>query len=303
MNAAQVKEKTVLVTGCSSGIGLAAARLLKKSGWNVIPTVRSETDLAMLRAKGFEPVQLDVASSESVNAAADEVLRRFNGQLGAIVNNAGFGLASAVEDMSRDMLRDLFEVHVCGMQELTNRFIPVFRRQGYGRIVNLSSVLGEISLPFAGGYSAAKFAVEALSDALRRELAGSGIGVSIIQPGPIDSQFSVNLAHRMDRYTRNENSVFASFYKEALETRKAGKAHRTAGTFMKPPEAVAREIRRCLERRNPPRRVRITAVACFGAAARRFFPAALLDMMMVWRLKKKLTVNDTEKTDHLPSRK
>ena len=288
MKTAAVKVKTVLVTGCSSGIGLATAHLLKARGWNVIPTARRDDDLEMLRTGGFAPVKLDVANSDSVNAAADEVLRRFNGQLGAIVNNAGFGLTAAVEDLSRDMMRDLFEVHVFGMQELTNRFIPLFRKQGYGRIVNLSSVLGEISLPFAGAYSAAKYSVEALSDALRRELAGSGAGVSIIQPGPIETKFSENLAHRTDRYSKKTDSVFSSFYKEAIETRKTGKAHRTAGAFMKPPEAVAQKILRCLESRHPPIRARVTAVAYFGATVRRILPAAAIDAIMIAKLKKKL---------------
>ena len=281
--------KTVLVTGCSSGIGLATARLLLERGWQVAPTARKAADLEMLRAEGFDPIALDVTDSASIEAAADTVLARFGGQLGAVVNNAGFGLTSAIEDAPRAMLRDIFEVNVFGLQELTNRFIPLFRKQGCGRIVNVSSVLGELSLPFAGVYSASKFAVEALSDALRRELFDSGVAVSIIQPGPIETKFSENLAHRTERYGLNPDSPFTAFYKETIETRKTGTAHRTAGVFMKPPEAVAEKILNCLESPRPPIRARVTAVAYFGAFVRRFVSAATVDRIMISKLKKRMS--------------
>lgn len=283
-----VQLKTVLVTGCSSGIGQATATLLRKHGWHVVPTARKPEDLERLKAGGFEPVRLDVADSASIAAAASEVLHRFDGHLGALVNNAGFGLTTAMEDCSRDMLRDLFEVNFFGLTELTNRFVPVFRRQGYGRIINISSVLGEISIPLTGPYCAAKSALEAATDSMRVELFDSGIGVSLIQPGPIDTKFSRNLAHRTDRFDANPDSIFYSYYKEAIETRKNGTAGRTAEGFMKPPEAVAGKIVQCLEKRRPPRRVRVTAVAHFGAFAHRYFPAALIDAIAVSALRKML---------------
>ncbi|QHI69647.1 SDR family NAD(P)-dependent oxidoreductase [Tichowtungia aerotolerans] len=288
MKTPKVHPKTVLVTGCSSGIGLATAKLLRNRGWQVVPTARKPEDLDMLRRDEFAPVRLDVTDSASIADASAEVMNRFNGQLGALVNNAGFGITAAMEDCSRDMLRAVFEVNLFGMQELTNRFVPVFRKQGYGRIVNVSSVLGELSLPFAGAYSASKFAVEAASDALRRELFDSGVAVSIIQPGPIDSRFSKNLAHRTDEFAGNPTSPFLSFYKEAIETRKNGTAGRTAEGFMKPPEAVAEAVFQCLEKSRPPIRVRVTAPAHFGAFARRFLPAALIDAVAVSKLRKKL---------------
>ncbi len=284
-----IKIKTVLVTGCSSGIGLATAKRLRDGGWQVAPTARKNEDLEMLRAEGFEPIALDVTDSASITAAASEVLERFDGQLGAIVNNAGFGLTSAIEDAPRAMFCDIFEVNVFGLQELTNRFIPVFRKQEYGRIVNVSSVLGELSLPFAGIYSASKFALEAVSDALRRELFDSGVAVSIVQPGPIETKFSKNLAHKTERYPSSPDSPFLSFYKELIETRKNGTAGRTAGAFMKPPEAVAEKIFQTLESPRPKRRVRITVIAHFGAFVRRALPAAWIDSIMVSKLRKKLS--------------
>jgi len=284
-----VQKKTVLVTGCSSGIGLATARLLKENGWQVAPTARKAADLERLRAEGFEPIALDVTDSASITEAVHTVLEQFGGQLGAIINNAGFGLTSAIEDAPREMFRDIFEVNVFGLQELTNRFIPLFRKQGYGRIINVSSVLGELSLPFAGIYSASKFAIEAISDALRRELFDSGVAVSVIQPGPIETKFSENLAHRTDRYPQNPNSPFFSFYKEAIATRKTGKAVRTAERFMLPPEAVAKKVFQCLESPRPPIRVRVTAVAHCGAFARRVLPATWIDALMISKLRKKLS--------------
>lgn len=288
MKAAPVQSKTVLVTGCSSGIGLATARLLHDHGWTVVPTARKPDDLERLRAEGFDPIQLDVTDSASIADASAEVLNRFSGQLGALVNNAGFGLTTAMEDCSRDMYRSVFEVNLFGLQELTNRFIPVFRKQGYGRIVNVSSVLGELSIPLTGPYCAAKSALEAATNSMRCELFDSGIAVSLIQPGPIDTKFSKNLAHRTDRFARNPNSVFYSYYKEAIETRKNGTAGRTAEGFMKPPEAVAEKVVYCLEKRRPPIRARVTIVAHFGAFARRFFPAALIDAIAISKLRKKL---------------
>jgi NAD(P)-dependent dehydrogenase (short-subunit alcohol dehydrogenase family) len=288
MKTAPIKIKTVLVTGCSSGIGLATAKLLRERGWQVAPTARKAEDLEMLRAEGFEPIALDVTNSASIADAATAVLDRFNGQLGALVNNAGFGLTAAMEDCSRDMLRSVFEVNLFGLQELTNRFVPVFRKQGYGRIVNISSVLGELSLPFVGAYSASKFAVEAVSDALRRELFDSGVAVCIIQPGPIETKFSKNLAHRTDEFEANPDSPFFSFYREIIETRKNGAADRTAGRFTKPPEAVAKKVFQCLEKWRPPIRTRITVPAHFGAFAQRFLPAAWVDALMVSQLRKKL---------------
>lgn len=288
MSTATVKSKTVLVTGCSSGIGLATAKLLKENGWRVAPTARKAEDLEMLRIEGFDPIQLDITDSASIAYASNEVLRRFEGQLGALVNNAGFGITAAMEDCSRDMLRSVFEVNLFGLQELTNRFIPIFRKQGTGRIVNISSVLGELSLPFAGAYSASKFAVEAASDALRRELFDSGVSVSIVQPGPIDTKFSKNLAHRTDEFKGNPESPFLSFYKEAIETRKNGTAGRTAEGFMKPPSAVAEAVFQCLEKARPPRRTRVTAPAHFGAFARRFLPVSWIDSFIIRSLKKKL---------------
>lgn len=278
-----VVSKSVLVTGCSSGIGLATTRLLRERGWAVLPTARKPEDIQQLRAEGFNPIQLDVTDSAAIEQTANDVLRLLGGNLGALVNNAGYGQPGAMEDLTRDAMREQFEVNVFGMQELTNQFIPAFRRQGYGRIVNVSSVLGRISIPFSGIYSASKFAVEAMSDAMRIELWNSGVAVSLIEPGPIESAFRKTSKDRaLSQQEHFARSHFENYYREELkaaETRKRFTHH-----FTQPPEAVARKILHALESPRPRRRYPVTAVAHMIEFLRRFVPDGLIDRIMSRRL-------------------
>lgn len=281
-----LQPRTVLVTGCSTGIGAATARCLRDAGWEVLPTARKEPDLAALRADGFEPLSLDLASSASVQAAAEAALDRCRGQLGAVVNNAGFGQSGAVEDIPRAALRDQFEVNLFGMQELTNRLIPVFRKRGQGRIVNVSSVVGRIALPFNGVYSATKFAMEALSDVLRVELSGAGIAVSLIEPGPVVTDFRKTAVLKVEAAVNVEQSAFAALYRAELPRKKANPYRDLA--WSRPPEAVAEKIRHALESPRPRRRYCITVPAYAGAWLRRLAPDALLDAVMIRALRRKL---------------
>ena len=274
-----VHPRSVLITGCSTGIGAATAAVLRERGWQVLPTARREADLERLIADGFKPIALDVSDSGSVHAAAEAARARCGGRLGAVVNNAGFGQPGALEDLSRDVLRRQFEVNVFGLQELTNRLIPGFREQGYGRIVHVGSVLGRVCMPFNACYSASKFAVEALADGLRIELHGSGIAVSLIEPGPIASQFRGTAVARAKDGIDLERSAFGAFYKAALAAGDGGP--RTAGQFELPPESVAAKITHALESRRPRRRYGVTRVAVAVGLARRFFPDALLDAVMI----------------------
>lgn len=274
-----VDPRSVLVTGCSSGIGAATAVVLRGRGWEVLPTARREEDLARLVAAGFEPLPLDLADSVSVGAAAEAARARCGGRLGAVVNNAGFGQPGALEDLPRQTLRRQFEVNVFGLQELTNRLIPGFRAQGYGRIVHVGSVLGRICMPFNACYSASKFAVEALADGLRVELHGSGIAVSLIEPGPIASNFRPTAAARGADGIEMERSAFGELYRQALGRGDLGPP--TAGRFMLPPEAVAAKIAHALESPRPRRRYGVTRVAGWVNLARRFLPDAFLDAAMV----------------------
>lgn len=285
MNLPPVQSRSVLVTGCSSGIGLATARMLRDRGWQVLPTARKAADLDMLRADGFAPLTLDLADADSVNRASAEALERLGGQLGGLVNNAGFGQAGAVEDLTRELLRYQFEANLIGMQDFANRFIPLFRKQGWGRIVNISSVLGRITIPFNGAYSATKYAMESLSDALRIELTGSGIGVSIVEPGPIVSAFRRNAAARAQEVLEGAETRHRAFYEHEIKRR----LHqiKKPDTFTKPPEAVAEKIVHALESHRPRRRYCVTIPAYLGAFMARFMPAAVLDWAMSRRLPKR----------------
>ena len=275
MKYTSVTQKTVLVTGCSSGIGAATAHYLRDHGWTVFPTARKDDDLNQLKADGFNPIRLDLTDSQSVREAVNSVKEQTEGQLGALVNNAGFAQAGVLEDVNRDALRAQFEVNVFGMQELTNQCIPLFRHQRYGRIVNVSSVLGRIVSPMVGSYCASKFAMEALSDTLRVELRGTGIAVSIIEPGPIISEFRRNAARASTQSIDVEKARYGELYQKEAARRE--KQVKKPDLFTRPPEEVAKKIYHALESTRPHRRYCVTIPAYLGAWAARWLPTALID--------------------------
>ncbi|HHF7379506.1 TPA: SDR family NAD(P)-dependent oxidoreductase, partial [Legionella feeleii] len=184
-----MQQKTILITGCSTGIGHDAALALAKRGHRVIASCRKEDDVQKLTALGLEAVRMDMDDTTSIEAAFAEVLAKTGGRLDVLINNAGYGQAGALEDIPRAALRSQFETNVFGLLDLTRLAIPLMRKQGQGRIINISSILGVISLPFRGAYNASKYAVEGLSDTLRLELQSSGIRVITVEPGPIESRF------------------------------------------------------------------------------------------------------------------
>ena len=283
MKVAPVTVKTVIVTGCSTGIGLATAHLLRERGWRVIATARKASDLERLRDDGFETAALDLADEASVNAAAEDLIGRLPEGLGALVNNAGFGQVGAIEDLSRRLMAYQFEVNVIGLQHFTNRLLPVMRRGRAGRIVNISSVLGRVTLPYLGIYSASKYALEAISDALRVELRGTGIGVSIIEPGPITTAFGDNAARHARSTLEPATLHHRAYYEQELQ-RRAGATVR-AESLALPPEAVARKILHALEHPRPRRRYQVTLPAYAGALLARLAPASLIDWIMAHRTK------------------
>lgn len=278
-----VKEKVVVVTGASTGIGRATARLLKAEGWRVFPTARNRTDLDLLRGEGFQPVELDLTDPDSVASAANEVLELSQGALGAVVNNAGYGQPGALEDLSRSAIRKQFEANVFGTLEFTNRFIPGFRAQQRGRIVLVSSVVGRVVIPLMGAYCASKFALEAIGDELRMELGPAGISVSLIEPGPIKTRFRHRSVSEAAQGLDMRNSAFAPQYeKELAEPERT--YSRPTDMFRKPPEAVAKKILNALESRRPHARYPVTGAAWFGEVVARFFPARLQDAMLSSRV-------------------
>ena len=280
-----VQSRSVLLTGCSSGIGAATADVLRAAGWQVFPTARQPADLDALRAQGFDPIALDVADPASVEAAAAEALARTGGALGALVNNAGYCQAGALEDVTRDALRAQFETNVFGLHQLTRALLPAFRRQGAGRIVHVGSVLGRIATPMVGSYCASKFAVEALADALRIELRGSGIWVALIEPGAILSRFRKNAAEALDRTVDRAQSGFGDVYAHEIERRR--RQNKKADLFTRPPEEVARKILHALESPRPKRRYGVTLAAPLAEWVARFVPQAWTDPVLARRVPKR----------------
>jgi NAD(P)-dependent dehydrogenase (short-subunit alcohol dehydrogenase family) len=272
-----MKKSTVLITGCSTGIGLACARGLAARGWRVFATARKAVDVAVLQAQGLEALQLDLDDSGSIDTAVQAVLQRTGGTLDSLFNNGAYGLPGAVEDLSREALRAQFETNLFGWLELTNRIIPVMRAQGHGRIVMNSSLLGFIALPYRGAYTASKFALEGLTDTLRMELAGSGIHVSLIEPGPIDSRFRANAHTAFKRWIDAEHSAHREQY--AAQERRLTKEG-PAAAFTLPAEAVLRKLIHALESPRPWARYRVTVPSHVFAYLKRLLPGRALDWVM-----------------------
>jgi len=248
-------KKSILITGCSSGIGLCVSKGLKARGYRVFATARKEADVQQLIADGFESVRLDLADSGSIAAAVDDILSRTHGTLDALFNNGAYGQPGAVEDLSRDALRTQFETNLFGWHELTNRVLPVMRRQGHGRIIQNSSVLGFVALRYRGAYNASKYALEGLSDTLRLELMDTNIHVSLVEPGPITSRFRENAFRAYQANIKADSSVHRDKY-QAMETRL--KKEGPAARFTLPPEAVLKKVVHALESRRPRARYYVT---------------------------------------------
>ncbi|MCH2389211.1 MAG: SDR family NAD(P)-dependent oxidoreductase, partial [Nitrospinales bacterium] len=236
--------KSILITGCSSGIGLCVAEGLFKRGYRVFATARKQKDVKILLDKGMESFQLDLDDSVSIKRAVDAVLNKTGGKLFALFNNGGFGQPGAVEDLRRDVLREQFETNVFGYLELTNLILPTMRRQGYGRIIQSSSILGFISLPFRGAYIASKHALEGLSDTLRMELRGTNIYISIIEPGPIEAKFRQNAYAKYKENIDAKSSYFHGKYK-VMEERLTKET--TPLPFALPATAVLEKVLQALE--------------------------------------------------------
>jgi NAD(P)-dependent dehydrogenase (short-subunit alcohol dehydrogenase family) len=271
------RRKTILITGCSSGIGLCVAQGLHQRGYRVFATARQAEDVARLESMGLEALALDLADSDSIDSAVNEVLKRTGGTLDALFNNGAYGQPGAVEDLSREVLRAQLETNLLGTVELTNRLIPVMREQGHGRIIQNSSVLGLIVLPYRGAYSASKYALEALSHAMRLELRGSGVHVSLIEPGPITSAFRKNA---FAKYRENIDKA-ASYHREIYEgmERRLTKQG-PAQPFTLPPEAVLTKVIHALENRRPRVQYYVTFPTYLFAFLRRLLTARGLDWVL-----------------------
>jgi len=266
--------KVIIVTGSSSGIGYCVAHGLKKAGYRVFATARKPEDVERLKSEGLESLLLDLADSDSINGAVDQILKLTDGRIDVLFNNAAFGQPGAVEDLTREVLRFQFETNLFGTHELTNRIIPIMRQQGYGRIIQNSSLLGYVALRFRGAYNASKFALEGLTDTLRLELLGSGIAVSLIEPGPVTSRFRANGFELYKKNIDKDQSHFKELY-EATEKRLANEG--PAAPFTLPPEAVLKKVLHAIESKRPKVRYRVTFPAYLFAWLKRVLSSRMLD--------------------------
>lgn len=273
----QDNPRAILITGSSSGIGLCVAKGLQQRGYRVFATARQPADVASLRETGLESLQLDLDSSESINNAVNEILARTNGHLFALFNNGAYGQPGAVEDLRRDVLRAQFETNLFGWHELTCRILPVMRKQGYGRIIQNSSVLGLIALPFRGAYNASKFALEGLTDTLRLELFETNIYISLIEPGPIESRFRANAFKAFQQNVDKSLSPFQQQY-VAMESRLTTEG--PAVPFTLPPEAVLKKVVHALESNRPRARYYVTFPTHLFGTLRRLLSSRGLDWIL-----------------------
>lgn len=269
--------RSVLVTGCSSGIGYCVAKQLSARGYQVIASARKQNDVSRLNAEGLLCIHLDLNDSCSIKSAVQETLQLTHGNLYALFNNGAYGQAGAVEDLPREAVRAQFETNVFGWIELINYVIPIMRKQGYGRIIQNSSVLGLAALKFRGAYVASKYAIEGFTDTLRLELHGSNIYTSLIEPGPIESKFRINGHRAFQKYINPNDSVFRTEYAET-EQRLLKKG--AASRFTLPASAITPKVIHALESKQPKSRYYVTFPTYLFASLKRILSTNMLDRFL-----------------------
>ncbi len=271
-----MSDKSILITGCSSGIGYTCALGLKARGWRVFATARNAADISRLQSLGLETLYLDYTERASIEACVGEVSKRAGGKLYALFNNGAYGQPGAVEDLTRDVLEAQFQANVFGWHQLTTACLPLIRANGSGRIVQNSSVLGLVAMKWRGAYNASKFAIEALSDTMRLELRGTAIKIVVIEPGPILSRFT---EHALEAFNKNIDAS-NSHYSEAYAAQRARLGKGGSNRFKLPPEAVLEKLIHALESPRPNARYYVTTPTYIMAWCRRFFPQKLLDYVL-----------------------
>ena len=268
--------RSILITGCSSGIGWHCALGMKQRGWRVLATARTVDDLKRLEAEGLEALRLDYADRDSVAACAAEVAKRCGGKLDALFNNGAYGQPGAVEDLTREVLEAQFAANFFGWHQLTKACLPLLRANGSGRIVQCSSVLGLVALKWRGAYNSSKFAIEALSDTLRLELRGTNIHVCLIEPGPITSKFVETSLKNFEKNIDQANSN----YGQAYERQRARLGRGGSGRYKLGPEAVLEKLVHAAEAERPKARYFVTKPTTYMAIARRILPQRALDYLL-----------------------
>ena len=269
-----VEYKTILITGCSSGIGLQTAIYLKQQGFRVFPSARQEKDVKMLLELGFEAFLLDVTKQETITNTLKEILELTNGTLDALFNNAGFGQPGALEDISTEVLKAQFETNVFGLHEVTTQVLPIMKKQGYGKIIQHSSILGLISLKFRGAYNASKYAIEGLTDTLRLELEDTNIQITLLNTGPVTSDFRKNAIIKTKENIDIENSRFKEIYHKNMS------ANKSNVPFNLPAIAVSKKVEKILLSKEIKPRYYITKATYILGFAKRILSTSKLDKIL-----------------------
>ena len=266
--------KTILITGCSTGIGFQTAIYLKQQGYQVFPTARKQKDVTMLQELGFDAFLLDVTKKETIQNTLKSILNKTNGTLGIVFNNAGFGQPGALEDVTTEVLKEQFETNVFGLHEVTSQVLPIMKKQGYGKIIQHSSVLGIISLKLRGAYNASKYAIEGLTDTLRLELQDTKIQITVLNTGPVTSDFRKNAIIKTKENIDIDNSRFKELYYKNLA------ANKSEVPFNLPAIAVAKKVERIILSENIKPRYYITKATYILGFAKRILSTKLLDRVL-----------------------
>jgi len=271
--------RSILITGCSSGIGHDAAKTLHNDGWRVLATCRSQSDCDQLTARGMESFVLDYSDSDSVKNGARKALELTDGKLDALFNNGAHGTPGLVEDLPRGALRDIFEVNLFGQIELINCLLPAMRKLETSYVINNSSVLGFAGMPYRGAYCATKFAMEGITDTLRLELAETNIQVVLIEPGPITSRIRENSVAHFERWINVKESAQAKRYQKQLIPR-LYENKETPDRFELPASAVTNKLLRILNSKNPKPRYYVTTPTYLSGYAKRLLSSRMFDRFL-----------------------
>lgn len=273
----RMTERTILITGCSSGLGYDAAHGLRARGWRVFASCRKAEDCARLMSEGFESPLIDYADSNTIYNGLAEILEKTGGTLDAVYNNGAFACPGAVEDLPRGALRDIFETNLFGVHELTQAVIPVMRNQGHGRIINCSSVLGLVGMKWRGAYVSTKFALEGLTDVLRIEMARTPLHIILLEPGPITSKIRENSIPHFERWIDIKNSARADQYEKLR-----GRLYEDTGPdrFELPASATTKKLIHALESKRPKPRYYVTTPTYLMGTLRRILPTRALDRVI-----------------------
>lgn len=269
--------KSILITGCSSGIGYQIAKELQQKGYQVIASCRKADDVQRLTEEGMTCIQLDLTNTESIKQAVSRTLALTDNNLYALFNNGAYGQPGALEDLPVAALREQFQTNLFGWHELTTQLIPHFRQRGTGRIILTSSVLGIAAARYRGAYNASKFALEGWADTLRLELRGSGINVSLIEPGPIESHFRENAFVKFNQWIAIDTSTHTQNYQQQIARLSQAKSQ---NPYTLPPSACTASVIDALESRRPKLRYRITRPTKVVAVLKRLLPGRLLDEIL-----------------------